>query len=236
MCEGGMYALIRVDPKSKIGIRSNFHSVSLEEKSIVFSGISEYGLEKLAPDKIVRFEVIGMPSKVVFQTKILKTMGAGGVICEFPAALISIERRSAARCTTNHNIMAYMELGLWKPDPDNIDAPPGFFHHRDIYSWIPVLDVSVGGVCLQTHFPSCITAIGDNKEDLNASLILPMQEPLQIPVTFRWQKRIRNRLKGTTNDRYQVDYRVGVEFLSISEEQLVKLKQFIRQLSVSEAI
>ena len=113
----------------------------------------EYGLEKIEEGKTVRFEVIGMPSKVIFQSRILKKMGAGGVVCELPPALISIERRAATRANTSPRMMAYMSLGVWNP------TATALMLHRYLsitgkYSIGYRLDIS-GGVCLNRTFHRC---------------------------------------------------------------------------------
>ncbi len=238
MCEGGMYALIRTDNDSKIGIRSNFYMVEshTSPQRVFFNGISEYGLEKLKEGESVRFEVIGMPSKVIFQTRITKKLGIGGIICELPPALISIERRSATRALTHPKLMAYMKLGIWNPSRKSIDAPPVFDHHKEILNWTSVFDISVGGVCLRSHFPSVHSAIIGIEQDRHAQLILPMQDPMITPVHFRWQKKIKNRHSKDGHERYQLDYRIGVEFIHLNDHQMTKIKHFIRQLTVADAI
>ena len=63
-----------------------------------------------------------------------------------------------------------------------------------------------------------------------------MADPMVIPVAFRWQKRIKNRHTKDGQERYQQDYRIGVEFLHLNDEQMMKVKHFIRQLTVADAI
>lgn len=237
MCEGGMYALIRTKANSKVGIRCNFNTVDpgRSPPQVFFSGVSEFGLSKLRVGEVVRFEVIGMPSKVIFQSKI-SGMGSGSICCDLPKSLVSIERRSAARSSTRRNLMAYMKLGIWNPAQNEAGAPPVFDHHHEIFNWIPVFDISIGGVCLRTHFPSVLSSLMAVDSDRNAQLILPMNEPLMIPSTFRWQRRIKNRFVEAGEERYQLDFRIGVEFNHLRDEQLMKIKQFIRQLSVADAI
>lgn len=239
MCDGAMYCLIRVDENAKVGIRANFHSLATGKKSqrLIFSGISEYGLAKLKAKQVIRLEVIGMPSKVVFQVTVLKTLGAGGITCSLPKSLISIERRAASRVTTNTGLCCFLELSVWKPQLANIDSPPSFYHHLQIHPWLYVLDISSGGVCIQTFFPGAANATHSLDEDPEAKLLLPMSDPIDVKIAFRWHKKIKNRLKTPSgDDRYQIDFRMGLEFIGLKESNHVKIKQFIRQLTVSQAI
>lgn len=238
MCEGGMYALIRTEDDSKVGIRSNFYMVdaSTTPQKLFFNGISEYGLEKIKEGESVRFEVIGMPSKVIFQANICKKLGMGGIVCDLPPVLISIERRAATRAPTHPNLMAYVKLGIWKPSRTNIGAPPVFGHHLEVFNWISVFDISIGGVCIRSHFPSLQSSLVGIDDDHDAQLILPMQEPIHIPVNFRWQKKIKNRHTKGGKQRYQLEYRMGLEYIHLGEQQLMIIKNFIRQLSVADAI
>lgn len=237
MCEGKMQALIRLSNSSKLGIRCSFLSVDETASSpmIFFDGISKSGAEKLSPGDVVKFEVIGMPSKIVFATKILEK-SAMGLTCSLPGSLVSIERRQNARYTTTLSRMAYYVPGFWKPSIDDIASPPCIYSYADLTNWLPILDISAGGLCIKTHFPSILTSIQDLTLDENAKLILPMSEPIDLSVTIRWQRRIKNKFSDGDKDRHQLDFRFGIEFAEISEQDQLKIKQFLRQLSLADAI
>ena len=229
-----MLVLIRTKENPKVGIRCNFSSVG--SSGVLFDGISSMGLKKLAVGDVARFEVIGMPSKVIFQAKI-KKLEKGEVYCFVPKSLVSIERRAAARSATQRHIMGYMQLSSWAPNSEGtIGSPPLFDQFGTVKSWVPIFDISIGGVCLYTNFPDLLDHALGGEEDLESKLILPMTAPMVIPSTIRWQRRIKNRVNESGMDRIQMEYRLGVEFNALDEEQLMKIKQFIRQLSVADAI
>lgn len=237
MCDGGMYALIRTKVEAKVGIRCNFSKVVGTESAplIEFSGISSYGLSKLTVGERVKFEVIGMPSQVIFQTQIQK-ISHTTIRCPLPKDLITIERRAAARYATTRKLMAYLKLSVWKPSNLDTGAPPTFGPGHDLTLQVPILDISIGGVCLKTNFPSVLKCLEGIKEDSQATLVLPMTEPIALPTLFRWQRRIRNRQPRIDDDRYQLEFRIGVEFAHLNNEQVMRINQFIRQLSIADAI
>jgi len=237
MCEGKMQALIRLQNDAKVGIRCNFLSVQKMGVSMVvhFDGMSEFGIKKLTIDETVKFEVIGMPSKVVFATKILEKTPSG-LVCTLPTSLISIERRQNLRYGTTDSKMAYFRPSFWSPQANDIASPPAFEQFHFLSSWLPVLDMSAGGLCTKTHFPSILQSLDGQSVDENAQLILPMSEPLTVGVVIRWQRRIKNRCIDAERERYQLDFRFGIEFVDLSDDASLKLKQFLRQLSVADAI
>ena len=232
-----MQALIRLQNASKLGIRCSFLSVDETATSpmIFFDGISKSGAEKLSPGDVVKFEVIGMPSKIVFATKILEK-SAMGLTCSLPGSLVSIERRQNSRYTTTLGKMAYYVPGFWKPGIDDIAAPPCIYSYADLNNWLPVLDISAGGLCIKTHFPSVLTSIGEKTIDDKARLILPMSDPIEMSVEIRWQRRIKNKFSDGDKDRHQLDFRFGIEFSDLDEKDALKIKQFLRQLSLADAI
>lgn len=237
MCEGKMQALIRVQQDAKLGIRCTFFTVQKRGHSALvhFNGISEFGVKKLAVGDTARFEVIGMPTKVVFAAKITE-VGQDNIACRLPTSLISIERRQNARQVTTDSKMAYFKPSLWTPVPQDISAPPAFEQFHYLASWIPVLDISAGGLCVKTHFPSVLQGLDGVGMDEAAQLILPMASPINMTVAIRWQRRIKNRHIDADRERYQLDFRLGIEFLDIPVEGGLKIKQFLRQLSLADAV
>ncbi len=232
-----MQVLIRIKKDTKVGIRATFGGVgAAASKTIVkFIEISEFGLQKLSPEQVVRFEVIGMPSKVVFMSKIIET-GAGALSIDLPSTLISIERRQNVRYPTTSVKMAYLATSLWRPLLNDVSAPPIFEQFRPISNWLPIFDMSIGGVCVKSHFPSVLNLLSSASDDPKARLILPMSDPIVLPVAFRWQRRIKNRVLEAGRERYQLDFRLGIEFLEVDANSVTKIKQFLRQLSVADAI
>jgi c-di-GMP-binding flagellar brake protein YcgR len=237
MCDGRMQALIRTKDNSKVGIRASFARTDTLKGStlIQFEKISNFGLQKLDKGMQIKVEVIGMPSKVMFVTEI-KDKLSDGIVCSLPASLVSIERRQNARYRVTNATMAYLSFSVWQPEDEDPASPPFFDAYRTLATWIPILDMSTGGVCIQSHFPSFINVLESIAVDTNAKLHLPMSPPMPVHAAIRWKRRIRNRIIEDVNERYQLDFRIGVEFLEIQEEQRNRIRNFLRQLSVADAI
>lgn len=237
MCDGHMHALIRTKDSPKIGIRASFARMDSQKNppQILFDKISEFGLQKLDKGIPVKIEVIGMPSQVMFVSSILEKTGEG-VLCALPASLVTVERRQNSRYRVTASAMAYMSFSLWSPEDDDPSAPPFFDAYRNLAGWIPILDISAGGVCVQSHFPSFINVLEAVDLDPKAKLHLPMSAPMEVQAAIRWKRRIKNRIDEDNRERYQLDYRLGVEFLDLQEEHQIKIRNYLRQLSVADAI
>jgi c-di-GMP-binding flagellar brake protein YcgR len=237
MSDGRMQALFRTKDNIKVGIRANFARFDgqAQPPQIVFDKISDIGLQKLEKGMPVKVEVIGMPSKVMFVTTITDKT-EDGVICSLPASLVTIERRQNSRYRVTPSAMAYLSFSLWAPEDDDPSAPPFFDAYRSLAGWIPIMDISAGGVCVQSHFPSFINVLETVDIDPKAKLHLPMSAPMPVQAAIRWKRRIKNRFSEDNRERYQLDFRLGIEFLELSEEYQVKIRNYLRQLSVADAI
>jgi c-di-GMP-binding flagellar brake protein YcgR len=237
MCDGRMQALIRTKDNIKVGIRANFARFDGQKNPpvIIFDKISEIGLQKLEKGIPIKIEVIGMPSKVMFVTSIIDKADEG-VICSLPASLVTIERRQNSRYRVTPSAMAYLSFSLWEPEDDDPSAPPFFDAYRSLAGWIPILDISAGGVCVQSHFPAFINTLETVDLDPKAKLHLPMSAPMPVQAAIRWKRRIKNRFEEDNRERYQLDFRLGIEFLELQEEYQIKIRNYLRQLSVADAI
>ncbi len=237
MCDGHMQALIRTKENAKVGIRANFSQFDGQKQppQIVFDKISELGLQKLEKGMPVKIEVIGMPSKVMF-VSVISEKTADGVLCNIPHSLVTIERRQNSRYRVTPSAMAYLSFSVWSPEEDDPSSPPFFDAYKGLASWIPVLDISAGGICIQSHFPSFINALETIELDPRAKLHLPMSAPMVVQAAIRWRRRIKNRVIEDKRERYQLDFRLGIEFLELSDEFQIKIRNYLRQLSVADAI
>jgi len=237
MCDGRMQALIRTKDNAKVGIRANFarYDGLKNPPQIIFDKISEFGLQKLEKGTPVKIEVIGMPSKVMFVSTI-NDKTEEGVLCNLPASLVTIERRQNSRYRVTPSAMAYLSFSLWSPVDDDPSAPPFFDAYRSLAGWIPILDISAGGVCVQSHFPSFINFLETVDLDPKAKLHLPMSAPMPVQAAIRWKRRIKNRIDEDNRERYQLDFRLGIEFLELQEDYQIRIRNYLRQLSVADAI
>ncbi len=237
MCSGGMPVVIREEKAGMVGIRGSFYQLrdASKTKIIYFNNVSAHGRAKLNKGDIVKVEVIGMPSQVVFRTKVV-TILKDGIICLLPKSLVSVERRQNARYSCSKNMMLYCELSVWKASAEDLAASPVCQEYNDVSSWLPILDMSLGGICAQSSFPSFTQVVDDFEMDPKMKLFVPMQKPIEVPVHFRWKRKIKNLIEVPEGSRYQMDYRIGIEFDDPDEDLKVQFKQILRKLSVADAI
>lgn len=232
-----MNVLIRTDEDSNTGIRGVFHLLDegVNGTQIFLGGISQKGRDKLEHIKNVRVEVLGMPTRVMFHALITRHY-AEGIGFLMPSELVSEERRLNTRYQTLPKHMAYLALSVWQASEDDWAAPPVIPLFPSISSWLPLADVSMGGMCALTQFPSVLNQIEVNSIDKDARLIFPMIDPVPVQVQFRWQKRTVNRLVLDGIEHSQKQFRFGIEFVDPDEELKMKIRQFLRQLSMADAI
>lgn len=237
MCSAGMHALLRTGEDSNLGIRAVFHLLdeSNGQSILYLNGISEKGRRKLESSKIVRVEVLGMPTRVMFDAAIIRHYGEGiGVIV--PESIVSVERRQNTRYQTIPRQMAYLVLGSWQAESEDWAAPPVIPMSEKMASWLPLADISIGGMCVLTHFPSVLTAAAPQSVDEDAQLVFPMIGAVPIKAQFRWQKRTIDRKAVGQREHSQRQFRIGIEFVDPDENLKLKIRQFMRQLSMADAI
>ncbi len=234
--------MIRADGDATIAVKGRASSVVLESDlpGMRISNISEKGCSHLTMRQRVQVEFIMMSTKVVFISQIL-SREQSSIVVSLPTSLLSIERRKNARYPATPELTAFLDLSMWKPDEYDVTAPPFFAHHKDVASFIPVSDVSFGGLCAVTRFPAVNGVLRRGLIDDRAKLILPMQDPLDVGVEIRWVKRIKEHYRsgGGAEDStraFMRFYRFGVEFISQSDAVKLAVRQFIQQVSQAGAI
>ncbi len=236
MCSGHMQVLIRTKESTKLGIRAAFMQLDpIDNPLVIFDKISDLGLEKLKVGQLIKVEVIGMPSKVIFVTEV-KAKGTEQISCSIPTSLVSMERRQNSRFRVVPAAMSFISFSVWQADKEDRGSPPFFDTYLNLAGWIPVVDISVGGVCIQSPFPSFLNHLETIEVDPKARLHLPMSPPMSFQAAIRWKRRIRNRIIEDENERYQSDFRLGIEFGELQDDQRNKIRQYLRQLSMAEAI
>lgn len=238
MCDGNMQILLRHPDSGKVTIRGAFIKLGKfkQNSAILIGKMSEVGLSKLELGMLIKVEVLGMPSQITFQTTVLEK-AAGGIICAMPRSLLSTERRTNSRFRVTQNLMAFMSFSFWKAQQTDPSSPPYFSSYGGISNWVSIADISLGGVCLVTRFPSLINASETHTEPMECSLHLPMTAPIRMDGIIRWRRKIKNRIEDEfVGERFQLEYRLGFEFADVGDAQQQKLRHFIRQLTVAEAI
>ena len=200
------------------------------------SNISDKGVQHLNSVQKVQVEFVMMSTKVIFVSTILMREH-NAILVSLPTSLVSIERRKNARYVCTEDLMAFLDLSLWKPQADDPTAPPFYPHYRGVGAYIPIADLSFGGLCAVTRFPAVSTVMKRGVIDDRARLVLPMQQPLEVGIEIRWFKRIREHVKeGTEEQAFMRSYRFGVEFTTQSDQVKMSIRQFIQQLSQAGAI
>jgi hypothetical protein len=238
MCEGNMQVLLRHRDSGQVTIRGAFYKLGKFKQSsaILLHKISDAGLSKLDTGMPIKIEVLGMASQLTFHTLVVEKTSTG-IVCAMPRSLLSTERRTNTRFRATPDLSAFMSFSFWKAHPHDPAAQPFFASYGGIAHWIAVADISVGGVCLLSRFPAFQNATEGLSESFDCALHLPMATPLQISGVIRWRRKIKNRVEtANASERFQLEYRIGLEFNDLNEEEQTKIRQYIRQLTVSEAI
>lgn len=201
------------------------------------SGISDKGVQHLGgKGSRVQVEFIMMSTKVVFASAILVSE-QNSIIIAVPTALVSIERRKNARYTCSEDLLGLIELSVWKPDQNDMTAPPFYMHNQSLAGLIQIADLSYGGLCAVTRFPAVNTVLRRGVVDEKARLILPMQDPVEVSIAVRWSKRIKELVPGKEESQsFMRSYRFGLEFNSPSEQVRIAIRHFIQLLSQVDAI
>lgn len=238
MCDGNMQVLMRHRDSGKVTIRGAFTKLGKFKSSaaILLGKMSEAGLSKLELGMPIKVEVLGMSSQLTFQTLVLEKT-AGGIICAMPRSLLSTERRTNSRFRVTKELTAFMSFSFWRAQQSDPASPPFFNSYGGIANWISIADISLGGVCLLTRFPSFTNASEPQTEQMECFLHLPMTAPIKLNGVIRWRRKIKNRSEDEfVGERFQLEYRIGFEFADVGEDQQQKIRHFIRQLTVAEAI
>ncbi len=237
MCDGNMQVLLRHRDSGKVTIRGTFSKIGKfkGDAAILLGKMSDVGLAKLETKMPIRVEVLGMSSQLTFLTVIVdKTKD--GIICAMPRSLVSTERRTNSRFRVTPGITAFMNFDFWKSQQSDPACPPFFSSYGGLSNWISVADISLGGVCLLVRFPSFLHAAEKQTDVVQGFLHLPMTPPMPMTGVIRWRRKIKNRVEDSAEERFALEYRIGFEFGTIEEEQMQKIRHFIRQLTVAEAI
>jgi hypothetical protein len=243
ICQSNLQVFMRTSENQGIAVKgkaSNIVAAKLPDGTKVLtlriSNISEQGMDFITHQEKLQVEFIMMATKVVFVSRVVNA-DQNSILVTFPNSLVSIERRKNARFATNEDSIGYVRMSVWNPQGDDLAAPPIYPQYRDLASLIPVADISLGGVCLVTPFPSISQELKRGRIDDGAQLILPMQSPVDVSMEVRWVKRVKEHVKDSYGAaRAIVSYRFGCEFMAQSEPVATAIKHFVAQINQSQAI
>jgi hypothetical protein len=243
VCEANLQILLRTPQNTGVvvkGLASTLVPYSQDETNstlMEIGGLSEKGFMFLANKSEIQVEFLMMATKVIFRSKIV-IVDYGFIRIEMPHELVAIERRSNARYRTSPDLMAFINVSLWYPEDDDYSAPPCLKHFSEMKSWITLVDLSLGGFCAETKFPSVAHSIGKGDVDQNAFLILPMQAPIKVNFEVKWSKKIKEHVPTDQEDHVRClkSYKFGCEYVAIDDKVQLSLQKFFKQSSQAMAV
>ncbi|MEZ4741488.1 MAG: PilZ domain-containing protein [Bdellovibrionota bacterium] len=240
-CQANLQVYLRVQENVGLAVKAKASNIiSAKAKSgskfltLKLSGISDQGIEYLQGRSFLQAEFVMMATKITFICKLLR-LEEGTVLVTFPKSLISIERRKNARFATNEQVSAFINVGK-NPAKDLATTPPVFLQYESLKGYMAVADISLGGFCMQTRFPYFYETLKRGNVEDSSSLILPMQPVIPIRYEIRWSKKITEH-KNVEQDNLSItSYKFGCEFVQVSEDVLMNLRQFFNRILQSKAI
>ena len=239
-----MQCLVRTKDSQAVGIRASFGPRNAFDDAplIDLLNISPIGIHRLREGMPVMIEVVGTSAQVIF-TSVVRRMSANIVSIDIPALILNVERRANLRCKTTTQSLAFAQLNCWNPTPGDMASPPYIPPFNNLRSWLSIGDFSVGGVCLVTRFPSVYNFLESGMSDDRVHLWLPRSTPMVMNLQVRWKKIIREKrdfpkmdASMLNNVRTLSEFRMGMQFVNPSEEQLTVIRQFMRFLMHAQAI
>lgn len=237
ICQASLQVMVRASEQSPTTVKGRATNLIMDANvpRLRIANISDQGVQYLKDKGKVQVEFIMMSTKVVFVSQIVGRE-QNSLLVRMPQSLVSIERRKITRYSCTDDLMAFLKLSIWNPDPRDSTAPPYFPPYDSLSSHVPVADLSFGGLCAVTRFPAIGRVLRRGLIDDKATLVLPMQKPVNVGVEVRWFKKIREHINTDQSKSYTRSYRFGVEFKSDAEELRLGIRQFIQQLNQQGAI
>ena len=243
ICQSRLYVFLRAEQSSNVVVKGRAEDLQnfkgdhgQQELSFYVTEISEKGVKYLFDKDEMQIEFVMTSTKVICVGRILR-IRKGQVILSLPHVLTSVERRGNARYKTTEGAAGFLSLSIWQPRPDDYLSSPYFLHHKRFSTYLPLVDVGLGGVCFKSMFPSPAQIVEKDMLDPKVVIHLPMTRPFEIPLQFRWVKLIREHLNEDKSGAVaQVYHLFGCQFLDISVDSINHFKRFIQQVIESEAI
>jgi hypothetical protein len=240
ICEAGLPLLIRGTKATTVSVKGRAAHIMANGPNNVqvmrISNISEKGINHLMAQGRVQVEFVMMATKVMFISSVISREDQS-VFILLPTTLVSIERRKNARYNCTQEVRAFFDLSSWRPDEDDLGAPPIYPHYRHIGAYIAISDLSFGGLCGVTRFPSSCIAIKRGVIDDGAGIILPMIGRIPCSIEVRWIKKIKEHHRDSEGrDMHRRIYKFGAQFVSQSDLLKVSIRQFIAKISEAGAI
>lgn len=229
--------IIRPVQERKLGVRFAFGDIFFNSRPpcFILGSISDHGLARLQPHIDLIVEVFGTDKRIAFTCSVLQHTPAG-LYVTLPMTLSKAERRIAQRFKISEDRTPFVDPRAWQIDENDIAAPPIFGMYQPLASWVSVSDISFGGVCVETRFPSLLNWVEANPTCSQAQLIFPMMKPLPIGLELRWTKRIRERSSSTEAGYSIQKYKMGMAFLNPPRDFILEVGRFIKELQMDNAV
>lgn len=235
VCSNEARGLLRPVKMPTLAVKYKFSSSAVNSVSdpIKLVGISAIGLKKLKDFGAIRVEVYGQDKRVFFQSEITQVTD-GMLLIKFPTKVKQTERRGRIRYLTNEDHLPFFDPGGWVVEPSDIAAPPYFGLYRPLATMNMVLDISLGGVCVETRFPSIVRWLEGINDFPNSSIQMPMKNPVSVATQLRWTKRIRERVALENGEETSIQkYNFGLEFIKPSRDFLMIVTEFLKVMKIT---
>ncbi|MFK7826128.1 MAG: hypothetical protein AB8G05_18390 [Oligoflexales bacterium] len=242
ICQSKMQVLIRESQQTSIAVKGRAKDLqtlyygSNKKTGIVICDVSSKGLRYLFDKETVQLEFVMLSSKIICNCQIVQIRDTE-VIISLPKILYSTEKRKKSRYKTNQDAPAFIKLSIWEAPQNDVLAPPYFKQHRHLFELLPVIDISFGGVCFNSQFPSVSNNLEKGIMDSNAILLLPMSSPMPIEIVVKWIKTVKEHSRTPTKSSNSMStFFVGCSFSLQKEEMMIRIKKYIQQIVESKAI
>ena len=152
-----------------------------------------------------------------------------------PSSIEKTERRTRQRHACRHKKVPLFKPGDWEIDISDVSAPPVFGLYQPLANWTLVDDLSFGGLCVETRFPSVVSWLERSPSFEHSMVQLPMTKPFMVHTELRWSKRIRERIE--TEDGLELSiqkYKFGLEFMDPSMEFLQAVAEFLKIMDITK--
>lgn len=204
--------------------------------AMTISGISSSGIQVLKETDTIKVEFILRETKVYFISPVL-SVGLNAATILLPEKLVSIERRKNVRYNTNEKAMGFLRSSLVSFNRNDLTVPPTFSIYKKLDGLLPLSDISAKGFCISTEFPF-LTGIEKDMVDKKATLLFPMQKPIEVTFIVRWVKKLTDHIEIDSKRRESVTtYLYGCEFLGTHDLELeLGINRFIEDINQSQAI
>ena len=214
------------------GVEYQASEHSVRGRGIFISGFSQRAYAELKHARQLKCEFMLMSSRLVFVTKILRLKDQHLVV-EIPSEFENVERRKQSRTHLSGSTKAFINLVDFVNHSNAIT--PAFSQYSALRSMVPLADISIGGVCIYTYTPLLNSYLGMDFETDKAFLCLPMEVPIPVKIRIQWV-RSEKELRPKEKKHHKQIFKFGCQFIDLSEEAELKIKNLMSRIMQEDAI